>query len=489
MGATESFRFRSRRLNTDDLNFDVHCSFAVDGENFGPLQVVDLSPTGTAVTPNRELVLAPGTQIDQLKLLYRDAAVWEGKATAVYQVDGPHPRVGLRFDSRLFDLHLLRISDSLIEQRLESTLEHHKRATQNLPSEWRASVAALRRLLEDLKSVLDDADKGLNPAPENYLEEQQAILGRVFEKWGPEFYSHQRQLGRLSSRALQPEDVELARGYATREILPLVYSSPMYRRAYEKPLGYAGDYRLIQMYFGDDYLGESLFARFLQCLAQRYPLGQAVRGRERAMREKVRAAVSLSRPSRVVSLACGPAIELQNLLRELGPIENTIDLVLADQDEQAMHHCHEALSREVINRHQDRRPMIELNCLHISIKQILKPKTTNDEGFLSRSLQDSDLIYASGLFDYLPQAVARVLVRRLYQFLAPGGSLFLANLKACPTSTWIMDYVLAWHLEYRSETSLLNLAKSLKPEPAFSRVVSDDTGYCLFLEVNRPSGS
>jgi extracellular factor (EF) 3-hydroxypalmitic acid methyl ester biosynthesis protein len=471
------------------LNFDVHCSFSVDGENFGPLQVVDLSPTGTAVTPNRELVLAPGTQIDQLKLLYRDAAVWEGKATAVYQVDGPHPRVGLRFDSRLFDLHLLRISDSLIEQRLEATLEHHKRATENLPSEWRASVAALRRLLEDLKSILDDAEKGLDRNPDNYLEEQQAIFGRVFEKWGPEFYSQQRRLSQLSSRALQSEDVELGRGYATREILPLVYSSPMYRRAYEKPLGYAGDYRLIQMYFGDDYRGDSLFARFLQYLAQRYPLGQAVRGREREMREIVRNAVSRSRPSRIVSLACGPAIELQNLLSELGSIANPIELVLADQDEQAMHYCHEALSRAVVNRQQDRRTMIELNCLHVSIKQILKPRTVDDDGFLTRSLRDSDLMYASGLFDYLPQAVARLLVRRLYQFLAPGGALFLANLKACPTSTWIMDYVLAWHLEYRSEDSLLNLAEALTPEPAVKRIVSDETDCCLFLEVTRPSES
>jgi hypothetical protein len=50
-----------------------------------------------------------------------------------------------------------------------------------------------------------------------------------------------------------------------------------------------------------------------------------------------------------------------------------------------------------------------------------------------------------------------------------------------------MDYVLAWHLEYRSEDALLNLAEALTPEPALKRIVSDETGCCLFLEVTRPS--
>jgi len=100
---------------------------------------------------------------------------------------------------------------------------------------------------------------------------------------------------------------------------------------------------------------------------------------------------------------------------------------------------------------------------------------------VATTLRDLDLLYSAGLYDYLSQSVATTLTERLYSTLRPGGRLFLGNLKRCEVTSWMMDFVLAWHLEYRNETSMLDLARTL--EGASADVTTDETGRCVFLDV------
>ncbi|MEE9562756.1 MAG: hypothetical protein V3W50_06780, partial [Thermoanaerobaculia bacterium] len=104
LGSTEGLQFRPRRLAADGLTFQVTCQFSVDGQELGPLPVLNISPTGIAIDPQDKIVLTPGTPVEDLRIAYRDSAVWNGSAVAIYQVEGPHSRVGLRFTPRLFDL-------------------------------------------------------------------------------------------------------------------------------------------------------------------------------------------------------------------------------------------------------------------------------------------------------------------------------------------------------------------------------------------------
>ena len=63
----------------------------------------------------------------------------------------------------------------------------------------------------------------------------------------------------------------------------------------------------------------------------------------------------------------------------------------------------------------------------------------------------------------------------------------LGNLTETPDTTWMMEYVLGWHLVYRTEPSMRALASELAPEPARADIVRDATGRCLFLDVASPS--
>ncbi|TNF75358.1 MAG: hypothetical protein EP299_06300 [Acidobacteria bacterium] len=486
LGSTEGLQFRPKRLATDRLTFDVTCRFSVDGQDLGPLRVLNISPTGIAIEPPGELVLTPGTSLEDLRITYRDSAVWEGSAVAIYQVEGPRSRVGLRFTNRLFDLQLLELRDGLIENRLESSLELQRRYAEILPPEWRASVTSLRLLLEGVKEMLEETERNLRSTPTLQALDERELFEEIFEKWGKRFHDQLDKLW-VQSAELGDEAIELARSFATRALLPLVYSSPMYRRAYEKPLGYAGDYQLMTYYFTETFSGDTLYDRFLHFTGQNYPHSHAIRARERLTREAVREVIARGKPARVVSLACGPAIELQRLLREADEIKEPLELILIDQDEQTMHYSHDAVSREIVSRHQERQGLIQLNCLHLSIRQIIKPKDETEKHFVESVLKDVDLIYSVGLYDYLPETVARGLTTKLYSMLVPGGRLLIGNFRLCPVSAWMGEFVLSWHLVYRTPEAMLGLTTRLSPEPAKNEVVLDDTELCMFLDVVRPS--
>jgi hypothetical protein len=49
------------------------------------------------------------------------------------------------------------------------------------------------------------------------------------------------------------------------------------------------------------------------------------------------------------------------------------------------------------------------------------------------------------------------------------------------------EFVLSWHLVYRTPETMLGLTTRLSPEPAKKEVILDDTELCMFLDVVRSS--
>jgi extracellular factor (EF) 3-hydroxypalmitic acid methyl ester biosynthesis protein len=259
------------------------------------------------------------------------------------------------------------------------------------------------------------------------------------------------------------------------------------RRVYEKPLGYAGDHRMMELLFADQPVGEDLFARFLHSIAKNFTLGRTVVARELVMRDAVRTAVDApgTRPVRILALAAGPAIELRRFITETQALQRPVELILVDQDRTAHETAHGHLTRLLLERHHGMLP-ISVRCVHFSVRQILKPRTADDERIVTETLGNIDLVYSAGLYDYLPEPVAAALTRVLYGRLRGNGRMLLGNLIVTPDTTWMMDYVWGWPLLYRTEEQMSGLAGGLAPVPARQRITRDSTGRCLFLDVTKP---
>jgi extracellular factor (EF) 3-hydroxypalmitic acid methyl ester biosynthesis protein len=97
------------------------------------------------------------------------------------------------------------------------------------------------------------------------------------------------------------------------------------------------------------------------------------------------------------------------------------------------------------------------------------------------------VVYCAGLFDYLSDRVCRRLMDIFYEILAPGGLLVATNVEASNPDRQMMEYLMDWHLIYRSPEQLLALAPQKAPAEN-CRVVSDHTKVNIFLEVRRPLG-
>jgi extracellular factor (EF) 3-hydroxypalmitic acid methyl ester biosynthesis protein len=418
--------------------------------------------------------LAPGSALEGLELLADGRPIWSGEAVVVHGSSG---RIGCRFTSGLLDLNHLRLGATLDER-----LALLDRQRELLPADWRAAVADLRQLLDDLKFEMDGVERWAEHDPLRARQDETDLFRSLLARWGSAYYQATAHLYEMS-KTLDKNAVALGKSYAASLLMPLLVACPFHRRAYEKPLGYAGDYRMMELLFTRELGGEGLFGRFLHSIAQNYTLARAVLGREVVMRHAVRAAIESKGegPVRVLALAAGPAIELRRALEETSTLSRPVELILLDQDLSAHETAHRHLTRILLEQHRGALPAT-VTCLHFSVRQLLRPQTPHDLHVVHETLANLDLVYAAGLFDYLPEPVARSLAALLHGRLKPGGRLLLGNLVAAPDTTWVMDYVWLWPLIYRTDETMLRLAEGL---PGVASITRDETGSCIFLDVTK----
>lgn len=111
---------------------------------------------------------------------------------------------------------------------------------------------------------------------------------------------------------------------------------------------------------------------------------------------------------RIASMACGPAVEMADLVRE-SSFADDAELLCIDQDPQALACAREGVDRSI----EETGAGARLSCVNDSVRGLLKSKGADPGG--------QDFLYSLGLFDYLPDRPAQAFAAVLYRMLAPGG--------------------------------------------------------------------
>ncbi|MGP8055895.1 MAG: class I SAM-dependent methyltransferase, partial [Limisphaerales bacterium] len=95
-----------------------------------------------------------------------------------------------------------------------------------------------------------------------------------------------------------------------------------------------------------------------------------------------------------------------------------------------------------------------------------------------------DLIYCSGLFDYLSEPTCRSLGSLFYDWLRPGGAVIVANMSDSKPFRNFIEFVLDWQLIYRDSAKM----RALAPERIrdATRVITEPTSVNLFLHLRKP---
>lgn len=97
-----------------------------------------------------------------------------------------------------------------------------------------------------------------------------------------------------------------------------------------------------------------------------------------------------------------------------------------------------------------------------------------------------DLAYAAGLYDYLPIKAAQSLTLCLFNMLAPGGTLLVANFLSNTPDAGFMEAAMDWWLIYRDEDEMLAFLSGITESTIASvQQYRDPDGNIAFLEVRR----
>jgi extracellular factor (EF) 3-hydroxypalmitic acid methyl ester biosynthesis protein len=149
------------------------------------------------------------------------------------------------------------------------------------------------------------------------------------------------------------------RSFGRRQMHPLLMCAPFAHRCYTKPLGYAGDYEMMNMIIRNGFEGSSLFAKLVNAYLLDQGPPRAVRNRVGFLKERIIAeAIRVTRLGQVAcvyNLACGPAREVEEFLIEHALSDQT-QFRLVDFNDETLRYARSRLE-EVRRTHRRRSPL------------------------------------------------------------------------------------------------------------------------------------
>lgn len=247
------------------------------------------------------------------------------------------------------------------------------------------------------------------------------------------------ELRRQATPAVWQLLIPLAQQHGVSEYL---MQDPFTRWSFEKPRGYSGDASLLDIYYKHSSADETL--------ASSTPLGQeiyaytseaasSVAGRERRdiLARTVDETAGQVENAEVLAIACGHLreAELSAALRE-GKLKRWVGL---DQDLISVGTVNRDLAGTVVE------------AVDGSVRGILRR---------TYSLGTFDLVYASGLYDYLPRSVGIRLLQRAMELVKPGGEFLFANFSDEITTDGYMETFMDWPLILRSADDMWDIINS-----------------------------
>lgn len=222
----------------------------------------------------------------------------------------------------------------------------------------------------------------------------------------------------------------------------LISQSELCQHIYNKPSGYSGDFKTMEMiwlgrtqtiehrYRGRTQVGKNINAFTLDeenCVANEERVKRLITHFERMPHKSI------------ASIGCGSSIELDMALL-IGKMPSK-EIHLFDQDPAALN-----LSQNKLSKYN-----VQVSCYHGNILRSILSHTIS-----------VDFIYSTGLFDYFNLSSTSKIVGRLWECVNPGGELLVTNANPDNTSRFWMEYGGEWYLEYKTLNEMLKIGEKLQ---------------------------
>jgi len=279
---------------------------------------------------------------------------------------------------------------------------------------------------------------------EKYLSEHPGEWGKFQNEFNLEVNSIFRGIMNFEkinlSKGLNSKVLKLKRLFL-KKIRGIFMQGVFVKWCFEKPFGYAGDFKIIDDLYQNNPTTTGyprLFDNYLQMTA----MAIAVRNRKEDFKRMIIDVVNNKKPHsdpiRIMCLASGPCRDIQEVLASGKLLNNNVFFDCYDIEKAALD-----FGKNLLRDFPDRVRFFQKSAVKLGLAKDVTRKVDTKY----------DMIYATGLYDYFNFRLAVEVTRNLKELLTPGGVLMVANVrdKYSNPTLHFMDWVTDWQLIYRDE--------------------------------------
>jgi extracellular factor (EF) 3-hydroxypalmitic acid methyl ester biosynthesis protein len=341
--------------------------------------------------------------------------------------------------------------------------------------DYQVAVSELRAYLADVSRWIDQADMGSNLPKDT----SGRLRLDVFTDIATPLMTRARTYFDNLEAVATNIDAELQgahRVFAQTAIHPLILRAPFVYRTFAKPMGYAGDYEMVNQILSDPREGASTYFQIINALFLRAAVAEAHRNRIHILTDCLarlpQALGQEGQEIRVLNVGCGPAIEIQRLIAT-HPTPHRFVFTLMDFSEETLAYTRARIDDACRQRGIE----VRVELVHESVHNLLKRAS----GVRAIEGQRFDFVYCAGLFDYLSDKVCARLIQYFSARTRPAGLLLVTNVHRSNPEKYSMEHLLEWHLIYRDERDMQRLV----PRSCTAlKTYTDSTGVNVFLEMS-----
>jgi extracellular factor (EF) 3-hydroxypalmitic acid methyl ester biosynthesis protein len=221
------------------------------------------------------------------------------------------------------------------------------------------------------------------------------------------------------------------------------YSSTLFKYSFTKPQGYPGDFRMMDFIYNNQRISETLIGQYYDQFYLDNPYAEAVRCRKDKMVVILKDILDKKKESRILNIACGPSREVKELFENQEDNDYKIEMLAVDHDQDALDFSKKQL--------QALKKKLTINFHKADVfKYFRHPAET------TKNIGEFNLVYSTGLADYLPDLLFVKMLKFFYFSLKPNGKFILAHKieDKDPFAPITPKFICDWHFNKRTEVDL-----------------------------------
>lgn len=354
---------------------------------------------------------------------------------------------------------------SELKHQLESMLAKIPN-TNNQKSVWNFFTGDIKNFNEKINNIdqeiisnrilIDKACLAVNQCIEAILQKAQKIEGIVEEK------TILKQVKHIFREMIKRDFID---------------KSFLISRGYNKPSGYPGDYKLIEIIYDNTTISKGVGICGDNYMLQKDNYVGVIKTRKDIIKNRLIEFVKNSKIEKmnIMNLGCGSCREIREILesKEL-PLDKELIFTLVDWDKEAL-----GFSKEALNKYSSN--SIEFNFIQENIINLYK---TPDK--YSKLFGEQNLIYSIGLVDYLPNLILGETISFCFNLLKKKGILMLAHKNIKVHKSIASDWFCDWSFSPRSKEDVFKIIiESAAGSEHAITMNEDNTGHLFFVNIEK----